>query len=286
MSQVTAPLVSVIIPCYNQGIYLETAVKSVLKQSYSSYEIIIINDGSTCPRTNRILEKASFPQTTILHTVNRGVAAARNEGISRAKGKYILPLDADDKIGPDYIREAVAVMEADEEVGLVYCRAEYFGLVAGPVKLPDYSIEQMLYENIIFCSGVFRHEDWQQVGGYPIEMRYALEDYDLWLSILSLGRKVVRLPDCHFYYRIKFQSRSTQVTQKNYLEMRRQIYLRHRDLYLKHADSLFVRIFQGIKESHELGQQVAMVPYTRFLNLLSREWFRLKRAIRGFVRRG
>jgi glycosyltransferase involved in cell wall biosynthesis len=286
MSQVTAPLVSVIIPCYNQGIYLETAVKSVLKQSYSFYEIIIINDGSTCPRTIHILKNASFPRTTILHTVNRGVASARNEGISKAKGKYILPLDADDKLGPDYIRGAVAVLEADEEVGIVYCRAEHFGLLAGPVKLADYSIEQMLYDNIIFCSGFFRRDDWQKVGGYHMEMRYALEDYDFWLSILSLGRKVVRLPDCHFYYRINFQSRSTQVTSKNYLEMRRQIYLRHRDLYLKHADSLFVRIFQGIKECHELRHQVATVPYTRFFNLLSREWFRLKRAIRGFAGRG
>jgi len=283
MSQVTAPLVSVIIPCYNQGIYLETAVKSVLKQSYSSYEIIIVNDGSTCSRTKRILENAFFPRTSILHTVNQGVAAARNEGISRAKGKYILPLDADDKLGPDYIHEAVAVMEADEEVGIVYCRAEHFGILAGPVKLADYSIEQMLYDNVILCSGVFRRDDWRQTGGYRTEMKYALEDHDFWLSILTLGRKVVRLPGCHFYYRIKFKSRSTKVRPEQYLEMRRQTYLRHRELYIKHADALFQKTFEGILENYQLRYKLSTVLHARIYNVLRQEWFRFNRVFRRLL---
>jgi glycosyltransferase involved in cell wall biosynthesis len=280
MSPADRPFVSVIIPCYNQGAYLKTAVTSVLNQSYPAYEIIVINDGSTCPRTDRLLKEASFPKSAIYHTANQGVAAARNEGISRAKGKYILPLDADDKIGPDYLRQAVAVMEGDGEVGIVYSRAEYMGLLAGPVPLADYSLEQMLYDNVIFCSGLFRHADWKQVGGYKADMKHFMEDYDFWLSIISLGRKVVQLPECHFYYRIKRQSATTKVGPEQYLEMRIKTYMRHRDLYLQHADAVFKRVFEGVRETQLLKYRLATVPTTRIYNIIRREMSRVRRLLK------
>ena len=89
--------VSVIIPCYNQGQYIEEAVKSVLAQTYQNFEIIIVNDGSTDEFTNKLLSDYDKQKTKVLHTDNQGLASARNNGIKVAKGKYILPLDADER---------------------------------------------------------------------------------------------------------------------------------------------------------------------------------------------
>lgn len=85
------PKVSVIIPCYNQGAYVDGAVESVLAQTFRDFEIIVVNDGSTDGATNRLLADYHRPQTRVLRTENRGVAMARNHGIGVATGEYILP---------------------------------------------------------------------------------------------------------------------------------------------------------------------------------------------------
>ena len=121
------PKVSVIIPCYNQGFFLQEAVESVLEQTYQDFEIIIINDGSTDAATVALLKNYKQPRTTVIHTNNQGLASARNNGINIAKGKYILPLDADDKIGKNYLQKAIEKLEMNDNLGIFYCEAEFFG---------------------------------------------------------------------------------------------------------------------------------------------------------------
>jgi glycosyltransferase involved in cell wall biosynthesis len=95
--------VSVIMPCYNQGQYIDEAVDSVLTQTYQNYEIIIVNDGSTDEFTNEKLKNYNKPKTQVIHTANQGLSAARNNGIHASNGEFILPLDADDKIANTYL---------------------------------------------------------------------------------------------------------------------------------------------------------------------------------------
>ncbi len=97
------PKVSVIIPCYNQGAYVKESVDSVLAQTFQDFEILIVDDGSTDAETVGILKDNAWPKTRVIRTENQGLAAARNNGIQEARGVYILPLDADDRIGPDYL---------------------------------------------------------------------------------------------------------------------------------------------------------------------------------------
>src|SRR5262249_32672545 len=130
------PKVSVIIPCFNQGQFVDEAVASVLAQTYRDFEIIVINDGSTDEATNRKLAAYDYPQAQVMHTANQGAAGARNTGIAATSGQYILPLDADDRIAPTYLERAVAALEADARVGIVYCQAELFGEESGPWQLP------------------------------------------------------------------------------------------------------------------------------------------------------
>ena len=100
-------LVSVIMPCYNDGQYIEEAIGSIKNQTYSNWELIIIDDGSDDEKTINIIDNINDERITILNTNHLRPAGARNYGISQAKGKFILPVDSDDKIEPVYIEKAI-----------------------------------------------------------------------------------------------------------------------------------------------------------------------------------
>lgn len=233
-----APRVSVIIPCYNQGAWLDEAVESVLAQTYRNFEIIVVNDGSTDPATVRLLERYERPHLRVIHTHNQGLAMARNNGIAAASGEFILPLDADDAIAPSYLEEAVPLLEQYPRTGIVYCLGETFGAVNGPWFAPPYSLRHMLLGNLIFCSALFRREDWQAVGGYKSSMAAGYEDWDFWLSLIGRGREVQRIPKTLFRYRVKECSMAASMDWRVKAEMHHRIMLNHRDLYLENMKSL------------------------------------------------
>src|SRR5665647_114105 len=114
-------LVTVIIPCYNQGKFLSDTINSILIQTYPYFEIIIVNDGSTDVETLEVLDQCKWDKTSIFHIENSGVSIARNTAISHAKGKYILPLDGDDIIAPTYLEKAVKVLESKPDVKVITC---------------------------------------------------------------------------------------------------------------------------------------------------------------------
>ena len=231
-------LISVIMPCHNDGLYIEEAVESLRQQTWKDIELIIIDDGSDDGSTVGIIESLVFPRKTILHTNHIGPAAARNRGIQEAGGKYILPLDADDKIDPEYIRRAVETMQSEPEVGIVYCHADLFGEASGKWDLPDYNLRSELLDNVIFVTAVFRKEDWETVGGFCEDFRAGMEDYDFWLSLLGLGRQVYQLEETYFHYRIKPTSRTTRF-QHSYADVQDtyvRLYERHRAFYAENMD--------------------------------------------------
>lgn len=203
------PLVSIVIPVYNCVSYLDEAIQSVISSEYKSLELILVNDGST-DRSLACCEKwqQKFPECIrIVDQRNQGPSAARNAGISRAKGKYILPLDGDDKIHPQYISEAVRVLESDPGIKLVYCKAEKFGLKNGKWNLKPFSLENLALDNMIFVSGIYRKRDWELIGGYDNRFIWGWEDWEFWISLLKRGGKVVQLPLVGFHYRIRKNSR-------------------------------------------------------------------------------
>ncbi len=204
------PLCSVIIPCFNPGDYLREAVESARASRYPAVEIVIMDDGSTEEHTLQLLrEYAVHPQIKVLSQEHQGPSAARNEAIRRSAGTYILPLDADDKIHPDYIPRAVAALARNEKAGLVSCGVEYFGNRTGRCRLPPYRFPSILLRNSFVSSCVFRRADWAAVGGYKQNLRHGGEDWDFWISLIELGREVIQLEDVLFYYRQHGPSRTT-----------------------------------------------------------------------------
>ncbi len=213
-------LVSVIIPCYNQAGFMEETIQSVLKSTYPSIEIILINDGST-DDTEAVGKRLADKHNQIFYysQLNSGPSVARNFGIETSRGEYILPLDSDDIISSDYIAEAVKAFEADAEVKVVYCEAEKFGNEKGEWKLKPFSLQALAVDNMIFVTALFKKDDWRKAGGYAHEMLSVGEDWEFWISMLKNGGKVVKLPLIGFYYRIRSNSRRKGITADKKREM-------------------------------------------------------------------
>ncbi len=236
-------IVSVIVPCYNHGVYLSECLESVLQQTYKHWECIVIDNGST-DNTKQVAESfiAKDKRFKYIYNIEKGVSLARNTGIKNSIGKFILPLDADDKIASPYIERAVEVLEKNEAIKLVYCNAQLFGAANKLWVLPDFSMKNILIENIIFCSSVFRRKDFDLTTGYNEKMVEGFEDWDFWLDLLKSDDEVFKLPQTYFYYRIKADSRNHALDIAKQKKLRYQIYQNHKELYNKfteNADFIF-----------------------------------------------
>lgn len=235
------PEISVIIPCYNQGVYLEEAMASVLKQTFEDWEIIIVNDGSTDRETIRILKELVFPKTKIFHTENKGLPAARNKGISEARGEFILPLDADDMIGATYLQQGIESFKNKPETKLVYCYGRYFekNTSAIPRENGEFSYKSLLLYNSIFCSAIYRKTDFYNVGEYSINMRMGWEDWDLWIRLLSDGGQVFCIPEELFFYRMKNESMIETIKNDEQIQRKLQelLYINNSDIYSQYFGS-------------------------------------------------
>ncbi|NJP08450.1 MAG: glycosyltransferase family 2 protein [Leptolyngbyaceae cyanobacterium RU_5_1] len=275
------PTVSVIMPCYNQGHYLDEAVASVLAQTYQSFEIIVINDGSTDPETTRLLKHYEKPNV-IIHTANQGPSAARNTGIQQARGEYILPLDSDDRIAPTYLEKAVHILNTEPDAGIVYSQAEQFGDKSGLFDVPAYSFPEILLGNMIFNSSFYRKVDWEKVGGYNENMVWGWEDYDFWLSIIELGRDVIRIPEVLYFHRELPNSRSQQMTHDKWVQSYVQLFKNHPQLYSDHIETLFqslVDLRADVHRTHtRLHRVLSQVQSSQFWKLRN-QWLKLKKRL-------
>lgn len=232
-------LISIIVPCYNQGVYLCDALQSVWSQEYSYWECIIVNDGST-DNTEDIailwLEKDS--RFKYLYQKNKGLCASRNAGIAMAQGVYILPLDADDKISKNYCALAMKAFNSNPNLKLVYCEAERFGDKEGKWQLPPYTFFKLLQQNLIFCSAIYKLEDWKRIKGYDKQMKYGWEDWEFWINLLKGGGEVKKINHIGFYYRVKKTSMIKNMKEDHITYSKHYVLDKHKDLYIKHYDLL------------------------------------------------
>jgi len=203
-------LVSIIIPAYNAEKYIADAIQSALATTYRRYEIIVVNDGST-DRTQEIIDELAF-RYPVIHTFyqpNAGASAARNHAIRKSKGTYILPLDADNLLAPEYVSEAVKILSENPGVKLVSSEAELIGEKSGKWELDDFDINLLCRRNLIDNCAMYRRADWEKAGGYCDEI-LGREDWDFWLSLFETGGQFVRLPMTGFYYRVRSDSKRVQ----------------------------------------------------------------------------
>lgn len=222
---------SVVTPCYEQGTLLIESVASVERHAPSNCELIIVNDGSQQPRTLEILEILKGLGYFIFDQENAGVSASRNKAISMARGRYILPLDDDNRLREGFLSEAIKVLNGSPEVGIVYGDRNDFGLRNEVARIPDFDLSTMLQANYIDTCAVLRKQVWIDCGGYDPQMA-PTEDWDLWINAAENGWKFHRIPRVTFDYRVRPGSAISAIDTSELLAMYwKKVRVKHSESY-------------------------------------------------------
>jgi GT2 family glycosyltransferase/glycosyltransferase involved in cell wall biosynthesis len=224
------PLVSVVVPCFNDGHYLDDSIRSVFNQTMTLFEVIVVDDGSTDPDTVAIIDTLPWTRTTVIRQANAGLSAARNAGMSAARGTYVVPLDADDELEPEFLEQMVAALEPKPAAAFAACRARLFEDIDAVWIPRPYNPYQVLLSNSIIGCVLLRRDAYVAVGGYDETMRHGNEDWDLWIRLAEAGWDVVEVPEVLFRYRKHGISMSVE-TEGRFEQGRAEIVERHRDLY-------------------------------------------------------
>lgn len=230
------PLVSIIVPCYMQAQYLPDALDSVLAQTYPHWECVVVNDASP-DDTEDIVEKYRSIDTRIRKLTlpkNSGLPLARNLGIGHSAGTYILPLDADDKLHPEFLEKTLKVLQENNHVKVVYTDVWHFGEHSHYGKRPDVDMTIFCMQNLFQPTALFRRTDFAKTKGYRTRI-YGYEDWDLWLQLIRVPGDAYRIPEGLFYVRVKKQSMIVELKTNVSLEqqLRRQLYLYNRPVFQK-----------------------------------------------------
>lgn len=230
--------VSVVIPCFNNETTIEETISSVIAQRFQSFEIIVVDDGSTdnsVAVVKKVIAKNPEKKINIVSQENGGPSRARNTGASHAIGKYLMFLDGDDKIHEDYLQMTVELLEKDSSLNVVYSNAEFFDAKKGKWKLKDFDAQKLLMENMIFISAVTRKSVFDAVGGFDERINYC-EDWDLWISIVFKFGGVHKINKTLFYYRKRKDSSSLSDKMNHKIHDSIDfIYKKHYDTYLQNG---------------------------------------------------
>lgn len=203
MFELTAPRVSVVMCVYNGATYLSRSVHSVLAQTWTDFELVIVDDGSH-DRTPLLLKELeqSDPRVRIITQANAGLTRALIRGCAEARGEYIARHDADDWSEPTRLAEQVALLESDPAIGFVSCATQYVGPDDEPLEIvsrsdsPAEATRKLLDERMgppAHGSVMFRRCLYEAVGGYRPEFYFG-QDSDLWMRMAE-GAWIAYTPD-------------------------------------------------------------------------------------------
>ncbi|HYN20058.1 MAG TPA: glycosyltransferase [Thermoanaerobaculia bacterium] len=250
------PRVSVLVPCYNHGEFLLEAVASAERACQEEpLELVIIDDGSDEAWTLAVLKILRHLGYQILRQENRGLAAARNAGTAIASGDFLLPLDADDRLRPEFPSAARRVLEAEPDVGVVYCDYWEFGLRSGCVCTPDFDLPRLLRGNYVAACACLRRRVWEECGGWD-EALSAWEDWDLWIGAAGRGWRFHRFPGIGFDYRRRPDSMVTASAREEVGKpLQEHIVRKHRAVYLSHLPELLIEIQNSVRETEAARQE-------------------------------
>src|SRR5262245_39259458 len=154
------PRVSVVTACFNDGRHLHLPVDSVIAQTFPDWEMIVVDDGSTDPHTQDVLQRIAHPRIRVLRQSNQRLPAARNAGIEAARGEYILPLDADDWIEPRCLERFVETLDASPGAAVAYSGYDVFGAHHHRYAAHTFDGYQLLCRNYLPACSMFRRDAW------------------------------------------------------------------------------------------------------------------------------
>jgi glycosyltransferase involved in cell wall biosynthesis len=232
----TRQLVSIAIPFYGSyGAYFEECLRSIVAQTYTHWETVVVDDASGNDIAATLIEQIGDARIRLLrHSRNRGQAAGRNTAIRHSRGPLVMPVDCDDTLAPMHIEELVRALQLHPECGAAYADFELFGAMSGTLSFPMSDTRCLLKEQWIPHPGtIVRRQLWEKVGGYCEDeaFRAGNEDWEYFLRLAEIGLEVIRVPKPLYRYRQHAGSiTSSQFARADY-RMRELMYERHRDLF-------------------------------------------------------
>ncbi|MDE2020691.1 MAG: glycosyltransferase family 2 protein, partial [Patescibacteria group bacterium] len=227
------PSVAIIIPSYNQEMFIMRAIDSALAQTYKNVQVIVCDDAST-DRSRSIIESYKTGIGAIYNDTNSGQPAyMRNAGIFSAglsMADLILCLDADDWIEPTMVEECVKAFEENPDAGIVYTGTQCFGLdeVYWPAGKFEYGM--LIHGNQFSYCSMFKREIWEKVNGFKTNVRGA-EDWSFWIEAAGLGYKAVGIDKPLFHYRRNKEGLFETDVVPHFDDKFRQIILNNPELY-------------------------------------------------------
>lgn len=212
--------VSVCIPCYNHGLFLQDAIESALSQTCKPREVLVVDDGST--DTTREVARSYGERIECFHVEHGGLSKARNFALSKVKGRYCLNLDADNILAPEYIEKTLPVLlhTKDPKVVFVYTQREYFGDLEGTSRFPKFSPEKLKFNNYIDACSLIRTDIAKEIGHDP-DFDMGCEDWDFFFSVVGKGYRGILKDEPLYKYRVHGKTITGGVKRK-YLQ--REIY--------------------------------------------------------------
>jgi glycogen(starch) synthase len=235
-------LLSVVIPYYNLGKYIEETLDSVLRSTYPHLEVLIVNDGSDEAESIAALERIEAlrkENVRILSIENQGVCAVRNIGAAQVSGEFLSFVDADDLVEPGFFSRCIRILNTYENVGFVYCWASYFGETTGCWPTWNTEFPFFLGHCMTVSFAVTRRHLFLAYGKNKPDMEYNLEDYDSWLGIATRGYLGVSIPKILGHYRIRGKSRLRGINRDQELYLYERIVQHYADEYQRYGPELF-----------------------------------------------
>jgi glycosyltransferase involved in cell wall biosynthesis len=264
-STASSPRVSVIVPVYDTGRDLERALRSVEAQTYRDRELVVVDDGSTDATTLAVLEAWSRrPGVTVHRQPNRGPAAARNAAVERARGAYVVPLDADDWLAPTFLERTIPILEGDPDVGVVHTWVALVGGHTGVWRTGEFSLAALLARCTVHVCSPYRREIWTDVGGYDPRFVHTGEDWDFWLGAAARGWKGRGVPEVLAYYQRSPTSREKRARAPERAgHVMQTLVEKHRALYQAHVGEAMVGLYEHHAETSLTLERIYRNPVVR-----------------------
>lgn len=231
-------LLSVVIPFFNMGKYIEECILSVCNSTYKNIELLIIDDGSTdAASIKKLLQYSTRSNITVVNRANEGLAATRNYGAKLARGEYLAFLDADDKVAACYYEKAIAVLNKNDNVFFSGAWVQYFenshDVWPAFTPQPPYAL---LHNPVNSSSLVYKRSAFLSGGLNDKQTGYGMEDYESVVNMLEHGFNGVVLPEILFYYRIRNGSMFRNISNEKLLFSNRYIVEKHGKYYAAFAE--------------------------------------------------
>lgn len=230
-STTAAPTVSVVVPCFNGGRFLDGQMATLARQTFRNFEVVIVDDGSTDePTIQKLAELEGAAR--IVRQANRGVAAARNAGIRGARADIVFTFDCDDLIEPAFLAETVTALQAaPADVGMAVTDCRLMGVESGTLSR-YFNRFDLLFSNTLSTALVLRKECWRAAGGYDETMREGYEDWEFSLRLVDAGFRAIAIAKPLYIYRVASDEQTTSISSRI------------------HAKRLYAKLWREIRNRH------------------------------------